>query len=84
MGVRGFTVSGCGRCVGLFGVLVSLVVASCVVLRRGVDVMTRCFGVVLRCVHMCLFCHDVFLFSEPWLISGTMPVFQVKRDFAED
>ena len=50
---------------GLFGVLVSILVAPRIVFIGCGNVMSRCLCVVLRRIHMCLFCHNYFLFSEP-------------------
>lgn len=44
---------------GLLGVIVRVVVLPHVVLIGCVDVVSGCFGVMLRSIHVCLFCHCV-------------------------
>ena len=41
------------------GVFVRLIGVTAVVFGGCVDVVTRCFGVMLRSIHVCLFSHCV-------------------------
>ncbi len=65
MGIGRLAMSRRGGSMGLLGVLMSILVVPRIVFRSCVDVMSRCLCVVLRRIHVCLFCHDRFLFSEP-------------------
>ena len=72
MGIGRLSMSRRGGSMGLFGVFMSILVAPRIVFVGCGDVMSRCLCVVLRRIHVCLFCHYRFLFSEPWLMESTM------------